>query len=77
MQEFQPVELLFLMLLSVTSHTTFPELMMQKYIALMDFNNFPLTEEQYTKEIKKYKEEKNWNLVVNDPPILIFKRKMN
>jgi uncharacterized membrane protein len=53
----------------------FPRVDDAEYLALLDYDRQTFSYEQYINEINKYKSDNKWNLIVDDPPLLIFKRK--
>lgn len=51
----------------------FPRVDDAEYIAVFDSSYYPLTKDQFNKEINKYKSDNKWGVIVDDPPLLILK----
>lgn len=52
----------------------FPATFDAEYIVILQTDAYPLTPEQMAAEIEKYSQNPDWELIVNEKPLFIFKR---
>ncbi len=56
----------------------FPRVQDAEYIAVFtDRDKWPLTDEKFENELNKYLNSKEWEVLINDHPLLILKKDKN